>query len=82
MNPHGIPIQIDHKPYLAPKTPMTGNEIRQLVQPPLSGDLDLWRVVPGPADDEKVGDNDPIEIKPGTHFYSAPKTINPGSCRS
>ena len=79
MNPHGIPIQIDHKPYHAPKTPMTGNEIRLIVQPPLNGDRDLFQVVPGPADDVKVSDNDSVDIKPGMHFYSAPKTINPGS---
>jgi len=73
-----IPIQIDHAPYKAPRTPMTGAEIRALAEPPIGVDRDLFRVVPGPADDVKVGDQDPVNLEPGMHFYSAPKTINPG----
>lgn len=75
---HFIPIEIDHKPYKAPKTPMTGEELRRLAQPPIGADRDLFRVVPGPGDDVKVQDGDPVDLKPGMHFYSAPKTINPG----
>ena len=75
---HFIPIQIDHKPYKASKTPMTGSELRQLAQPPVGADRDLFRVVPGPGDDVKVGDSDSVDLSNGMHFYSAPKTINPG----
>lgn len=75
---HFVPIQIDHKPYKAPRTPMTGAEIRQLAEPAIGADRDLFRVVPGPADDVKVGDQDSANLEPGMHFYSAPKTINPG----
>lgn len=73
-----IPIEIDHKPYKAPKTPMTGLELRSLAQPPIGSDRDLFRVTPGPDDDVKVKDGDSVDLKPGMHFYSAPKTINPG----
>ncbi|MEK6289217.1 MAG: multiubiquitin domain-containing protein [Acidobacteriota bacterium] len=73
-----IPIQIDHKPYKAPKTPMTGAELRALAEPPIGADRDLFRVVPGPGDDVKVEDNDSVALEPGMHFYSAPKQINPG----
>ena len=75
---HFIPIQIDHKPYQASKTPMTGLELRQLAQPSIGADRDLFRVVPGPGDDVKAGDVDAVDLTPGMHFYSAPKTINPG----
>jgi hypothetical protein len=73
-----VPIQIDHKPYKAPKSAMTGTEIRQLADPDIAADRDLFRVVPGPADDVKVADNDTVQLEPGMHFFSAPKTINPG----
>lgn len=75
---HGVPIQIDGKPYKAPTATMTGAGIRALVTPPIGPDRDLFLVVPGPADDVKVGDTDAIEVKPGSHFFSAPTTINPG----
>lgn len=74
-----IPIQIDHKPYKASKTPMTGAEIRTLSDPHLGEDRDLFRVVPGPGDDVVVGDAESVDLKPGMHFYSAPRTINPGA---
>ncbi len=74
-----IPIQIDHKPYKAPKPAMTGSELRALAVPPIGADRDLFRVVAGPGDDVLVGDEDLVELQPGMHFYSAPKTINPGA---
>lgn len=73
-----IPIKIDGKPYKAPKTPMTGAELRALAQPPIGADRDLWREVPGPADDIRINDTDSVDLEPGMHFYSAPTTINPG----
>jgi hypothetical protein len=79
-NPHDehIPIHIENKPYKAPKTPMTGAELRALAEPDVSADRDLFLTVPGPADDRLVGDNEPIDLEPGMHFYSAPRSINPG----
>ncbi len=74
----GITIHIDHKRYTAPKTPMTGSELRVLADPDIGADRDLFRVVPGPGDDELVGDSDQVALKNGMHFYSAPTTINPG----
>lgn len=78
-HPHlPIPIVIDDKPYKAPKEDMTGTELRQLAQPPIGPDRDLFLVEPGPADDPKIGDNEVVHLKAGMHFYPAPKTINPG----
>jgi hypothetical protein len=75
---HQIPIQIDHKPYKAEKTPLTGAELRTLANPDIGSDRDLFRVVQGHGDDVKVGDQETVSLEPGMHFYSAPKTINPG----
>lgn len=77
--PETIDIIIDKKNYKAPKSPMTGLELRALAQPPIGPDRDLWQVVPGKADDHKVGDAEEVALKPGMHFYSAPATINPGA---
>lgn len=79
---HFTPIQIDHKPYQAPKTSMTGAELRALAEPAIGADRDLFRVVPGPADDIRVEDQDSVALAPGMHFYSAPKSINPGGIRN
>ena len=79
MHEHDIPIKIDNKPYKAPKTPMTGAELRALAQPPVGPERDLFREVPGPGDDVKVNAADSVDLKPGMHFYSAPVTINPGA---
>lgn len=73
-----IPVVIDDKPYKATKDAMTGAELRQLPQPPIAANRDLFLVVPGPEDDQKIGDSQLLNLKPGMHFYSAPTTINPG----
>lgn len=74
----GIPIHIDNKKYTAPKTPMTGTELRHLAEPDVGSDRDLWLTVPGPADDLLIANDQNVDLKPGTHFYTAPSTINPG----
>lgn len=80
-NPHGveIPIHIEQTMYKATKALMTGAELRLLAEPHIAANRDLFRTVPGPDDDQLVEDGTAIELKPGMHFYSAPKTINPGS---
>ncbi len=74
-----IEIRIDHKVYTAPKNPMTGSELRKLADPDIGPDYDLWLENPGPEDDIKVGNDQPIELKSGMHFYVSPATINPGA---
>ncbi len=80
--PEKFIIHIDHKTYLATTSVMTGAELRQLAQPPIGPDRDLFRVVPGQADDIKVANTDAVALQKGMQFYSAPGTINPGqACR-
>jgi hypothetical protein len=79
---HEIPIQIDHRPYKAPKTPMTSQELRVLADPDIGEDRDLWLTVPGPGDDRLINDGDSLDLKAGMHFYTAPRSINPGACHA
>jgi hypothetical protein len=74
---HEIPINLDHKQYKVAPGTITEAQLRALPAPPLGADLDLWQDVPG-GDDLKIADGQVIAIKPGMHFYSAPRTINPG----
>lgn len=73
-----IIIFIDRVQYRAPRNDMTGEQIRQLVHPQIGPDRDLWLEVPG-GSDEKIEDNQVIDIKSGMHFFTAPATINPGN---
>lgn len=70
-------ILIDKKQYFAEKNPMRGAELKALAG--ISGDFDIFKVVPGQGDDIKVDDAQEVELKNGDHFYSVPKTLNPGA---
>jgi hypothetical protein len=72
-----VPIFIDDVKYSVPSGLVTGKQLRDLV--PVPADRDLWLEVPGPKDDELIGPDKPYEVKPGSHFYTAPSTINPGA---
>jgi hypothetical protein len=71
-----IPIQIDRRPHIAEKTPMTGAELKALGR--VDPAFDLFLVVPGPGDDQLIADDQPIDLKPAMHFISAPRDLNPG----
>jgi len=74
-----IPIEIDHQPCKAIKASMTGAELRSLAKPAISDEYDLYREVPGHGDDDKIEDAMTVELKPGMHFYSVLRQINPGA---
>lgn len=76
---HPIPISIDKEHFKAPKTPMTGAELRALPNPDVPADRDLWLEIHGPSDDILVKLDATINLTPGMHFYTAPSTINPGT---
>lgn len=73
-----IPIFIDDTKYDAPSENMSGAELRNLRQPPVEADRDLWLDVPGPKDDILISSDKAYDVKPGSHYYTAPSTINPG----
>jgi hypothetical protein len=56
---------------------MTGAQLRLVPSPPIGPDRDLFEVVPG-STDRKIGDDDPVEIRDGKRFFTAPTQINPG----
>ena len=77
-NPHPVKlsIHIDKKQYFATKNPMTGAELKKLGG--VAQDMDLWKEVHGQGDDIKIEDSTSVTLHEGDHFYSAPRTLNPG----
>lgn len=72
-----LTIFIDGAPVQAPKQTMTGLELRQLTDPEIGGDRDLWQDVKGELDN-LVEDEEPIRLKSKMVFFTVPKVINPG----
>jgi len=70
-------IQIDRQHYKVEVPTLTGAEIRQLPQPPIGPDRDLFDVVPG-GSDRKIADADVVQMRDGLRFFTAPGQINPG----
>lgn len=70
-------IHIDKRKYDAPTPVMTGAELRLLADPNIGENRTLWREVPG-GEDDRIADDEKVELRNGMHFYSSPKTINPG----
>lgn len=72
------PIKID-KTNLKTPTPTTGVALYKLGS--VDGtSYDLWLEVPGPGEDQFISnDNSSIDVKPGSHFYTVKKKLNPGN---
>jgi hypothetical protein len=70
-------IQIDRAHFTVTSPQLTGTQLRQLPNPPIGPDRDLFEVVPG-GSDKKIGDNDKVEMRNGLRFFTAPAQINPG----
>jgi hypothetical protein len=75
--PERIEIQIDRVHYEVKATHLTGEQLRHLPQPPIGPDRDLFEVVPGHSD-RKIENNEEVELRNGTRFFTAPAHINPG----
>ena len=73
-----IPVFIDEVKYDAPSESMSGDQLRGLRAPPVESDRDLWLDTPGPKDDVLIQASETYTVKPGSHYYTAPSTINPG----
>jgi hypothetical protein len=74
-----VPVYIDRIHYDAPSHRMSGEAIRDLSKPPVPDDRDLWLEVEGPTDDQLIRPGNDYDVKTWAHYYTAPKTINPGS---
>jgi len=78
---HGEPpqvnIQIDREHFKVEEASLTGAQLRLLPVQDIGPDRDLFQVVPG-GQDLKVEDADPVQLKSGMRFFTAPGQINPG----
>jgi Multiubiquitin len=75
--PKKIVIHIDRTKFEVEDTEMTGTELRALPEPDIGSEFDLWLEVPG-GEDDRIEADEPVRLKNGTHFFTAPSTINPG----
>ena len=59
--PAPFKLTIDQKPYTWPEHIITGLQIKQLAGI-TQADYGVWRIVPGPKDDERIEDNERAEL--------------------
>ncbi len=71
-------IQIDRVHYTVEQEQLTGAQLRDLVNPPIGLDRDLFEVVPG-GTDRKIESTDVVRMRIGLRFFTAPAHINPGT---
>ena len=76
-HPKVFHIQIDRAHYDVSDAEMTGAQLRLVPPTPIPPERDLFEVVPGHPD-RKIENADPVEIRNGLRFFTAPSTINPG----
>jgi hypothetical protein len=70
-------IQIDREQFTVSQSVLTGAQLRQLPNPPIGPDRDLFEVVPG-RPDRKIANDERVEMHDGLRFFTAPAVINPG----
>ena len=73
---HEVSITIDKRQLKTP-TPTTGAVLYVLGQ--VGADYDLWLDVPGGEDQLIPNDAKPLDVKEGSHFYTAKKKLKPGN---
>ena len=74
-------IRIDRIEYEWPDEKITGAQLRHLPPTPIPYERDLFQIVPGHPD-QKIKDDDTVEVHDGLRFFTAPNTINPGTDRA
>lgn len=77
--PKEYEIIVDNKPFKWPQPEITGAEVKRLVH--ANAEYGVWLVVRGPAEDEEIADNQPVDLtKPGTEkFITGPKKSTEGA---
>ena len=73
-------IHIDRQQFKVSGDTITGAELRRLPSSDIAADLDLWLEVPG-GEDNRIDAEEVVALKSGLHFFTAPRTINPGRAR-
>jgi Multiubiquitin len=77
-HPHEFHIQIDRAHFSVSEEELTGAQLRQLPQPAVGGDRDLYEIRPGNPD-LLITDPEEVKMHDGLRFFTAPKQINPGA---
>lgn len=75
--PKMFEIKIDRMSYKVSEAVLTGTQLRQLPEPDIGQDRDLFEVVPG-GSDLKIEADAKVEMRNGLRFFTAPAQINPG----
>ena len=70
-------IQIDREHYQIDVEKISGAVVRQVPPTPIPADRDIFQVVPG-HDDQRIKDDDWVQVYDGLRFFTVPSTINPG----
>jgi len=76
----GISVIIDGVTCFAPRRQLTGAELRQLPEPQVGPDRDLWQEADGGLD-SIIHPGDRVDLHPQMRFFTVPKVINPGKPR-
>ena len=74
----GFTIYIGRVQYTVFEEKLTGADLRRVPPTPIPPERDLFEIIPGHPD-EKIKDEDTVEIRDGLRFFTAPNTINPGA---
>lgn len=71
-------ITVDNRPFDWPQPFITGAEVKRLVN--AKPEYGVWLVVPGPADDDEIADNERVDLtQPGRErFITGPKQTTEG----
>lgn len=72
-----VVIHIDRKPFKVAVEELTGSELRALPDPDIGPEFDLWLEEPG-GEDKRIENEEPVKLRNGMHFFTAPSVINPG----
>lgn len=75
---HPFEIKIDRNEYKVKERVLTGAQLRQLPNPHIGPERDLFEVVPG-GSDKKIENEVKVKMRDGLRFFTAPAQINPGS---
>ncbi len=75
--PKHFQIRIDRDHYDVEAESLTGQQLRELPDPDIGLDRDLFEVVPG-GSDRKIEADTKVDMRSGLRFFTAPAQINPG----
>jgi len=76
----GISVIIDNATCFAPARQLSGDELRNLPEPPVGPDRDLWLEVHGGLD-RIIQPGDKVDLHAQMRFFTVPRVINPGGLR-